>query len=202
MTEHPAGDDRWSEEDLTTSRLAWEVPEVVGVVVLVAVGVIMIGGLVSGVARALTESSSNFPPGLSSQETWNAIQFGSEWAGPVVTLIVLGVLGLCWWQVQGWLEVLEAPTADDDLSEASGHLRRDRHIAYMAMVEVIVSAVASLSALVAAVGSNTGESLWVQDISASASLVAVVLLLGVAGFLARRLSRSIADAGESRQPPS
>src|SRR5580698_7112862 len=141
MTDQSPPEDSLDDDYSSQPPLAWEVPEIFGAAVLASVSVLAVGGLATGIARAITEAASNFPPGLGSQQVWNAIQFGAEWAGPLLATVVLGVLGLCWWQVSAWMEVTETPGHDEnDESEARGHMHRAHLIARWAMVALAVTA--------------------------------------------------------------
>jgi hypothetical protein len=101
---------------------------------------------------------------------------------------VLGVLGLCWWQVDAWLEVTETPgNDDDDESEARGHMRRAHLIARWAMVALAVTAAGSIAGFVAEVGTNAGQGFWTIDIYGGGSLLAVLVLLSAAVAVNRRI---------------
>lgn len=188
MTDQSVPEDSLDDDFPSKSPLAWEVPEIFGAGVLASVSVLAVGGLATGIARAVTESATNFPPGLGSQEVWNAIEFGSEWAGPLLAIVVLGVLGLCWWQVDAWLEVTESPgNDDDDESEARGHMHRARLIARWAIVALAVTAAGAIAGFVAEVGANSGQSLWTIDIYGGGSMLAVLVLLGAAVLVNRKM---------------
>ncbi len=188
MTDQSVPEDPLDDGYPSEPPLAWEVPEIFGAAVLACVSVLAVGGLATGIARAITESASNFPPGLGSQEVWNAIQFGSQWAGPLLAIVVLGVLGLCWWQVDAWLEVTETPGHDDDdESEARGHMHRAHLIARWAMVTLAVTAAGSIAGFVAEVGTNAGQRIWTIDIYGGGSLLAVLVLLGAAVPVNRKI---------------
>jgi hypothetical protein len=124
-------DDEQSEGDPRRSSLTWEVPEIVGVALLVVTALLATSGLVTGIARSFSFPNGGFgePP---IQLTWNAISFGAQWASPVIAVFLLGVLGLCWYQLQVWSELIAAPGDDDDdeeTSDAHGHIERAQRMA-------------------------------------------------------------------------
>ncbi len=187
MTEQPVPDDPLDEQERSNPPPGWEVPEIVGMAGLASVAVLVVGGLATGIARAVTEAASNYPPGQGSQEVWNAMTLGTEWAGPLVAVIVLGAFGLCWWQIQAWAEVFDGPADDDDLAEAHGHVHRAHLIARWAMVALALTAAGSIAGFVAQVGQNAGQPFWTVDIYTGANLLAVFVLLGVATLVNRQL---------------
>jgi hypothetical protein len=162
--------------------LAWEVPEIVAVAILAAFFVIVVGALATGIYVITTQS-----PGLGVDpmaNTWNAISFGASWAEPLLAVIVLGVIGLCWWQVEAWSEEIEADA--EEPSGAFGHVRRARQISRWALLSLLVTAIGAVAGLIAQVGLNVlghfGPVTWVRFIGVVASVIAV-LIVAVAGLL-------------------
>ncbi|GEM_PF-2484913 len=187
MARPPVHDEPLDEEDETVPSLPWQIPEIVSVVALASVGVLALGGLVTGIARVVTETASIFPPGLGSQEIWNAIQLGSLWATPFIAVIILGALGLCWWQVQVWAQVVDVPEDEGDLSDALGRVRRASLIARWAMVVLALTAAGAMAGFVADVGLNASGPSWPIDVDEGASLFAVLLLLSAAVLVGRQV---------------
>lgn len=167
---------------------SWEVPEIIGVAVVTIVGILAAGGLGTGIARSIEFAQPNGFPG-SSLETWNAVQFGSEWASPLIAALLLGVLGLCWWQLQAWSEIIESPDADDDVAEAAGHMRRARRMVRWTGAALVLTAAGSIAGCAAAIGAVVGEpgAEWSVEIYADADLLAVLVLLAAAVFVGRHL---------------
>jgi len=192
VTEPSEPDESLDEAEQSEASLAWEVPEIVGVAGLSTVALLAVGGLATGIARAVTETGSSFPPGLFSQEVWNAITFGSQWAGPVVAIIVLAVFVLCWWQMQAWAEATDGPADDDDLADARGHIGRANLMARWAMAALVLTAAGSIAGFIAEVGLNTGQPYWTIDLYTGASLLAVLVLLGTAVVVNQRLRHQVA----------
>jgi hypothetical protein len=171
-------------------RLSWEVPEIIGVAVVAVVGLLAAGGLGTGIARSVEFAPPNgysFPG--ASLETWNAVQFGAQWASPLIAALLLGVLGLCWWQLQAWSEVIESPDSDDDVAEATGHMRRARRMARWTAAALLLTGAGSIAGFAAAVGANVGEpgGVWSIEIYAGAYLLAVLVLLAAAVVVRRHL---------------
>jgi hypothetical protein len=173
------------------SSLAWEVPEIAGVAILVAFLVIVVGGLATGVDVSTTQQAPYIDP---MQSIWNAIQFGASWAEPLLAIVLLGVVGLCWWQVEAWSEEFEASAED---FTALGHMHRARQISHWALGGLIVTATGAIAGLTALIGFNIpthpGQVAWSRVIGAGADTMATVVVL-VAGILAvNRLQRRHAD---------
>jgi len=78
--------------DETGERLAWEVPEIAAVGILVATAVLIAGGVVAGIVASRT-SYGEGPPSRIAATT--AISFGATWAGPLLAFVLLGIVGLC-----------------------------------------------------------------------------------------------------------
>jgi len=105
--------------------LPWELPEAAAVAVLVAIGALIVGGVVAGIV-ASTASDGGLTP--SHIVAGNAISFGAQWAGPVFAIVLLGVVGLCWWQSEAWSDASEPDDEQDRELEVAGHVRRARQI--------------------------------------------------------------------------
>jgi len=164
-------------------RLAFEVPEVAAGAILVAFFAIVVGGLVTGIIASTTPQA----PLDQLQNAWNAVQFGTSWAEPLLAVALLGVIGLCWWQTQGWSEVLDTETDDDQLSEAVGHLQRARQIALWGLGSLAVIDIGAVVGLVAViafnVSSHSDRLVWARVVGTCADVVAV-LVISAGGFVA------------------
>jgi hypothetical protein len=194
MTSDVFTDEEVSEEGPSGSSLSWEVPEIAGISLLAVTALLASGGLATGIARSVTLPSAPFAS--SSQLTWNAVQFGAQWASPVIAVFLLGVLGLCWYQLQVWSELLDTPGSegDEEVSDAHGHIERAGRMARWAVMALGVTAAGSLAGFVAEVGANAGQSasIVVTDIYAGASMLAVFLLLAAGFWVDRQVaSRSV-----------
>jgi hypothetical protein len=184
----PSGLDELSPgESAPGSRLDWEVPEIVAATILVSMAILPIGGLATGIAREISTSGQVFPSGLDNQQVWSAVSFGAEWASPFVALILLGVVGLCWWQWQGWSEVIEDPERVDETSEALGHLQRAQRTAMWTRVVLVVTAIGSIAGFVADLDVNGGSQATL-DIFPGVETLAVLVLLAGALWIDSRLT--------------
>jgi hypothetical protein len=130
-------------------------------------------------------------PGAGNQLSWIAVSSGAGWASPVVAVLLLAVLGLCWWQLQAWSELVEEPDPDDDLSDALRHIGRAHLIARWALVGVALTAGGAVALLVAQLATSAGlpDGDWTVTIAAVASFLAALALLAGALWAARHLGR-------------
>jgi len=165
------------------------------VAVLVAFFVIALGGLATGI----DVSSSQQAPYLGDpmENIWNAIQFGASWAEPLLAIVLVGVVGLCWWQVEAWSEEIEEARPEGVV--AVGHVRRARRISRWAVGGLIVMTMGAIAGFVAMIGfdvpSHPGRLAWSRVIGVGADTVAtvVVVLMGLVVF--NRLNRRDASTG-------
>jgi len=186
MTDDPGRAPDPNEARNREPRLDWEVPEIVAVAVLVTVAVLAVGGLATGIARSVTFQS----PYTGFFSIWNAVQFGAQWAGPLIALAVLGVLGVCWWQLQAWAEVIEMPdNSDDDLPEALGHMHRARLMISWAVGALGVTAAGSVAGFAAQVGQQGRIGLaWPPDLISGAGMLAVLVVVSTGVLVGRQLN--------------
>ncbi len=126
MSEPPGAGAASTDVGEAENRPAWEVPEKVAVALLASVVVLAMGGLAAGIARFVVYNGEPFP---GNQAVWSAIEFGAQWADVFVAAVLLAVLGLCWWQLQAWAEVIEDPDDAGQLLDAVGHTARALHLA-------------------------------------------------------------------------
>jgi hypothetical protein len=153
------------------------------VAVLTAVAILVAGGLIAGIV-ASTASSGQF--GSSRTMAGLAITWGSQWAVPLLAAVLLGVIGLCWWQVEAWNEA----TSDDPerRSDASGHIRRMSQIirwTQAALALTVVGAIAALAGNILDSGLVNNPLNWARYVYLGASLVAVVVIAGAGVWVGR-----------------
>jgi len=184
MTEAPVG----SSPDGTLpfeDRLEWEVPEFAAVAVLLAVAVLMVGGFAAGIVASTASYGSFQPRGL---VAGSAISIGASFVGPLLAVVLLGVVGLCWWQFEAWSD---ASTPDDDRDrgvEVAGHIQRAHRIGRWTLTALVLLCVGAGSLVVASIllssGSSGGRTSidWSRTIVIVANLLAVLVVSG-AGFL-------------------
>ena len=188
MPDTPAAD---STDDIDSSaeRLAWEVPETAAVAILVASGVLMVGGLVAGIVASSPSYEGGTPLRIAAS---TAISFGATWAGPLLAVTLLGVVGLCWWQAEAWGAASELDDDRDQVVEAAGHMRRAHRISQWTRVELLLicaGAVALVvsSALMSTGGLGTNAVNWARIIVEVANLLAVLVVTGVGVWIGRKV---------------
>jgi len=191
---------RESQNPTHERRLAFEVPEAAAVAILVAFFAIVVGGLAAGIIA----STAPQVPLDQLQNAWNAITFGASWAEPLLAVALLGAVGLCWWQTQGWSEVLEADTeTGDEVLEAVGHLRRARQIALWGLGGLVVTEIGAVVGFVAIVALNvsahSGRLVWARVIGSGADLVAVVVISAGGFVVVTRLLRHYSPPGRTAE---
>lgn len=173
--------------------LAWEVPEIAAVVVLVAFAVLALGGLVAGIIFS-TSIGGGFP--ATRQFTGEAITFGAAWAGPLLAIALLGVVGLGWWQIDTCKEAGDEEPRRFDDHEVHGRMRRAWLIAVAAQVALILTVAGSIAALVGTVLASLGGGAqnWSRFVIEGASLVGV-LVIAAGGWKIGRSARAGRPAG-------
>jgi len=175
--------------DEPVERVPWEVPEIATVTVLVATGVLMAGGLAAGIVASTPSYGGGTPLRITAS---TAISFGATWAGPLLAIVLLGVVGLCWWQADAWCAGSETGEKRDDVNEAAGHVRRAHRISQWTQVELLlvcagaVALVAS-SALLSTGGISANAVDWARIIVEVANLVAALAVAGVGVWIGRKV---------------
>jgi len=187
-----------SEETLDSERRpAWEVPETAAVMVLVAVGVLAVGGLVAGIVASTTSYGSFSPIHLA---TGTAIAFGAQWAGPLLAFVLLGVIGLCWWQSAAWADASEPDDEQDRVMEVTGHIRRAGQISRWSQGALLLTCVGAIALVVGSVlqttgvGGNTDSLEWARNVSQVASLLAVLIVAGAGLWIAGQIDNGQASS--------
>ena len=189
MPDTPAADSP-DDIDQSAERIAWEVPETAAVAVLVAVGVLMAGGLVAGIVASMPSYGGGTPSRIAAS---TAISFGAAWAGPLLAIALLGVVGLCWWQAEAWSAASEPDDERVRVVEAAGHMRRAHRISQWSQVELFLicaGAVALVvsSALLSTGGVSANSVNWARIIVEVANLLAVLAVTGVGAWIGRKVN--------------
>jgi hypothetical protein len=169
--------------DGSGQRLAWEVPETAAVAVLVAVGVLMAGGLVAGIVAAGT-------PFRIAAST--AISFGATWAGPLLAIALLGIAGLCWWQSEAWGALSEPDEESKRTFEAVGHMQRAHRICQWTQIELLLICLGAVALVVSSTLLSTGglsanAVSWARIIVQTANLLAVLAVASVGVWIGRKV---------------
>lgn len=188
------------EEEGGEPRVPWEVPEVAAVVVLVAVGLLILGGLGTGIAATIG-STVPIGAGAGTEVTGESIAFGTTWAGPLLAMVLLAVLGLCWWQVHGWAEV----SAEVEHHEASTHVLRGQRLAWWAKGALVLTLAGSFASLAGTMLTNSAAVaepalIWSRDIYDVASVLAVAVIASGGVWIGTRLHPATDDDTGTASP--
>lgn len=148
--------------------------------VLLATLLMVMGGLASGIAY-----------GVSALTASTAVQFGAQWAGPVLAMILLGLVGLAWWQYEGWADA----DSDDEAGESEGivHMQRMRRVAFLAEIGLMLTVAGTGSALGGIVASDIDlpfgapSFTWSRVFLSAAFFLAVTVLAGAGLLIGRKL---------------
>ncbi len=169
-------DDDAAATDSEGVRLRWDAPELVIVAILVATAILIVAGVVAG----FVIGTSTEQPGTGSIVAL-ATQYATEtWAGIITAVLMLGSLGVCWWQQGVWLD-----TAESAPNEARARIERARRLAVLAMTGLLLAVLGSVAGLVGRLdavqsfGSQTVAAVWVPGIAEILGTVA----LAIAGLL-------------------
>lgn len=171
-------------------RPPWSVPEIVVVGILSAFGAVAVGGLAAGIDVAANQNA--FGPVIDPfVQTWQSITFGAAWAGPVFASVLLGLVGICWWQADRWSEDAEDPAARADVAVA--YIQRARRLCRWVVVALGVTALGAIADLIAAIGlmglEHGNPISWTRVIPAIAGALAVVIISAVGTAVARETIR-------------
>lgn len=189
-------------DDEPDARVDWEVPEVGGVVIVAAVGLLVLGGLVTGIAAA-AGAPTTFGPGSGNVELGSSVQSGAAWADPVLAMVLLGVLGACWWWAGTWSNAPGEPGARErDVAEV--HVERARMLARSAVAALVVTLAGSLALLVGLLLSNSqagnqSSLVWSGDIAQVASVLAVAATVAGGTWVLVHVRTSPARGGPQAQ---
>lgn len=126
----------------------FEPAEIGGFAVLTAITVVAVTSTVGGLVGGLAEATPTSPYG-----SYLVMLQATQWSGPVLTVVALGMVALGWWQADAWADAF----ADDGLDgafrgRAFTHLARARTMALWGVVFAMVATAASVAAAVADVG--------------------------------------------------
>jgi hypothetical protein len=125
------------------TRTDWEIQEVLATALLLAVALVAVGAVASGIDA---NAEGSFQP--TRDAVAQALLQSTLWAGVTTVFLLVAALGLVWWQVDGWSEAL-GDAGTDDAEEARLHLRRNRVLAKWAGVSLAVTSLAAIGTLVA-----------------------------------------------------
>jgi hypothetical protein len=195
MPDTPAAD-LPDDVDSSAEHLVWEVPEIAAVAVLAASGALMAGGLVAGIvaSRPSYGGGTSFGGGTSLRiAASTAISFGATWAGPLLAIALLGVVGLCWWQVDAWSAASEQDDAGNRLVESAGHIRRAHRMCLWTQVALLLICVGAAALVVGSTLLSTGG-LGTSPVNSArvivevTNLLAVLTVAGVGAWIGRKVN--------------
>jgi hypothetical protein len=161
-------------------RLPWKWPELLALAVLLAVAALALGGLVSGI---LNSTGNVGPPNISltvsSAAVGTVIELSAGWVSTLIAVLLFGILGLSWWQLEASSNVAVVADREEDGSQARGRIDRARRIVTWTFLAMAVTALGSVAGLVGSIMSHSGNDAfvfsWSQDVSAGASTLAVLV---------------------------
>ena len=187
--EHGSSDHGSSDHGDLLARVPWEWPEVLGVAILVSLGLLVLGGLGSGIALSTRQAQYVVPNTIA----WDAIQNGTGWATPYFAVVLLAVIGGIWWVGAKW-------RADADPDERIvRHLRRSRAMKKAALCGLALVAFGAALGLVATIEENRALGAGVQatsvDIASAANAAAALVLAAVGVWACAKLDRAIVSEG-------
>jgi hypothetical protein len=156
-------------------RLRWDAPEVAVVAVLAATATLIIAGVVSGIVIG----TSTAQPGTGSVVALAAQYATEQWAGVFTAFLMLGALGVCWWQHGVWRDQGGADEAQ--LCEAAARRERARRLALLALAGLLLATLGSIASLVGRLdslqsfGAQTTAAVWVPGIAEILGTVAMTI---------------------------
>jgi hypothetical protein len=188
MTTVPIADEpEATAQDVGPPGPAWELPEIGVVVILIGVGLLAIGGLATGIARSFGAPGA-YPPGFDRQFVGASIQFGTTWASFVLAAVLLGLMGVCWWNLNEWEPEADDAQSPEDRAESEGHLRRGCGIIVAIQIALVLTSAASIAALVGAILEYQRPIVaWSIDFSVGAGTLAVLIVATTGVLRGRRL---------------
>lgn len=155
--------------------------------VLIGVALLAIGGLAAGIARS-TAAPTAVPPGFDRQFLGSSIQLGSGWASFVLAVLLLGVMGVCWWNLREWELEADETESPEDTAESDGHLRRGCGIVTATELALVVIGAGAIAAFVGTLLEiQSGVAVWSVDFVAGAGTLAVLVVATTGVLLGRRL---------------
>ncbi len=160
---------------------------------LVAVGLVVVGGLATAVAATVGTQVVSGPPDLIS--TGLEIESGSSWAGAVFSLILLGTLALGWWQFQRWSVAsgIGGEGEEEEPPDTDVHVWRADRIVLLSQVALVINAAGAVAGFVGTLMDvAAGPSIpldWSRAIGIGAGAVGAVVISFAGVWAGTRLRR-------------
>jgi hypothetical protein len=197
----PPDDDLWPNDAaspmarrlLSTIQASWEIQEIVAAALLLVIAVLAGAGMASAIIGGTSRVD-----GFANGESVTQVLFeATQWAGVFATFLILCALGLVWWQVDGWADVLEDLDEGEDRDRAAGgeeseaddamrHIGRNRTLSTWAAVSLLVTSMAVVGAMVG-LGLEASPFPWQQWVSFGGQLVGALILAAVGFFAVGRI---------------
>ena len=173
---------------IATVRASWEIQEIAAAAFLLVVAVFAVTGVASGIVSDTTQGNGF----LVGQPVSQILLESTQWAGVFTPFLILCALGLTWWQVDGWADVLdETHIVDGDVEGGEGgepdaatavrHISRNRALTTWAGVSLLVSSMAIVGTLVG-LGLEDQPSPWQQWTSSGGQAAGALILVGAGIF--------------------
>jgi hypothetical protein len=185
-----SGDDEFE----VHTRVEWSVPEVAATAVLVLVCLLAAGGLATGI---ITVTGNPHLFGSSGDQLAAlGTEYGASWAGPLLAIALVAVLGVAWWQAETWADAVNDPDADDadDASVGAVRLWRSWQLRRWAQFGLLVTAAGSVAGLAGALiasGNTPGgfgpPAMWAHDVLTGAEALGTLLVAAVGFWIASRV---------------
>lgn len=174
-------------------RPPWAGPEIAVVAVLVAFAALVLGGLAAGIDSAAAQS----PPFGALEPTWTAVQLGASWAGPLIAAVLLAATGLCWWQVDRWVD--DARQSMPVRHPARGYVERALVLGSWAVRGLVLTAMAAVAGLVATIAYDVEAHLNQVGVSrvfgVAASVIGVAVMTVAGAVILRESMRTASGIG-------
>ncbi len=148
-------------------------------------GVLAVGGLATGI---ITITGRAMPLPTSTQVAALGIENGAAWAGPLLAIALLAVLGVAWWQARTCSDT-PGDTENGEVPESSARLGRAWQLRRWAQVGLLLTSAGSVAGLAGtlissdtAPGAGFGPPFeWSHDVLTGAYVLAT-LLVSAAGI--------------------
>lgn len=177
--------------------VAWIVPEIASLGVLVLAALLAAGGLATGIVSVLGSQQDAL---TGTQLTGQALENGASWGGALLAVALVGVLGVAWWQAGTY-----AAPGDPDL-EAATRLWRAWQLRRFALIGLLLTAAGAVAGFVGVLITTLNVPLgvppinWARDILEGASTLATVLVAAVGIWVGGQVSELVSIPDDVEEP--
>jgi hypothetical protein len=165
----------------------WELPELAPALIIVSVGLLVAGSVISTGMSLIGQS------GVTAVVGWTLVSGALRWIDPSTSTMLLLSAALVWWQYGYWNSSQSDNVAEDIVDE---HISRLRTIAKWNLVAFVIVIASVMLLIVASILQNTyaGSPLLIWSYSVETFCESIgIILLSVLGVVA--LQRILAAAG-------